>query len=157
MRFNNVIPGGLLILFALAVIAHATTFPRLHGQDYGPDLFPTLIGVGLMVCGGILVFQGLAQRAQVPMVEIGDWARDRANVANVVILLACMIFYILVSGSLGFVPTSLLIMTILLRRFGSSWPASLLIAVLTTFIIHTLFAKLLLVPLPWGILLPVAW
>jgi len=157
MRFNNVIPGGLLILFALAVIAYANTFPRLHGQNYGPDLFPTLIGIGLFICGAILIFQGLSQRAQVPMIDIGDWAQDRRNVANIAILLGSMIFYILVSGSLGFIPTSLLIMTTLLKRFDSTWPASIVIAIITTFVIHTLFAKLLLVPLPWGILLPVAW
>lgn len=157
MRFNNVIPGGLLILFALAEVIYAHSFPRLHGQNYGPDLFPTLIGAGLFLCGVILVFQGMAQRAQVPMVDIGDWAQDGHNVANVVILLACMIFYILVSDSLGFIPTSLLIMTTLLLRFGSSWRSSIILAVATTFVIHTLFAKLLLVPLPWGILLPIAW
>ncbi|SMX47868.1 tripartite tricarboxylate transporter TctB family protein [Maliponia aquimaris] len=157
MRFNNVIPGGLLILFALAEIAYARTFPRLHGQAYGPDLFPTLIGIGLIVCGAILVVQGIAQRAQVPMVEIGDWAQDRGNIANIVILLACMVFYILASQRLGFIPCSLLIMTTLLVRFGSSWRASILIAAITTLVIHTLFAKFLLVPLPWGILLPVAW
>lgn len=157
MRFNNVIPGGLLILFALAEIAYANTFPRLHGQNYGPDLFPTLIGIGLFVCGGILIFQGIAQRAEVPMVDIGDWAKDRSNIANVALVLGSMVFYILVSGTLGFIPTSLLIMTLLLRRFGSGWLASILIAVTTTFVIHTLFAKVLLVPLPWGILLPVAW
>jgi putative tricarboxylic transport membrane protein len=157
MRFNNVIPGGVLILFALAVIAYANTFPHLHGQNYGPDLFPTLIGLGLLVCGGILVVQGVAQRATVPMVEIGDWAKDRRNIADIVILLGSMIFYILASDALGFIPISLLILTVLLLRFGSSWASSISIAVVTTLVIHTLFAKLLLVPLPWGILLPVAW
>ena len=157
MRFNSVIPGGFLILFALAEIAYASTFPRLYGQNYGPDLFPILIGVGMLACGIILIFQGVAQRAQVPMMDIGDWAQDRRNVANVAILLGAIVFYIVVSDSLGFIPSSLLIMTTLLRRFGSSWRVSLLIATITTLTIHTLFAKLLLVPLPWGILLPVAW
>jgi hypothetical protein len=68
-----------------------------------------------------------------------------------------MIFYILVSAALGFIPTSLLILTLLLIRFGSSLRASILVAFATTFVIHTLFAKVLLVPLPWGILPPVAW
>lgn len=157
MRFNNVIPGGVLILFALAEIAYASNFPRLHGQNYGPDLFPTLIGLGLLVCGVILIVQGVAQRATVPMVEIGDWAKDRNNIANIVILLGSMIFYILASDALGFIPISLLILTVLLLRFGSSWASSISIAVVTTLVIHTLFAKLLLVPLPWGILLQVAW
>jgi len=157
MRFNNAIFGAILILFALAEIAYATTFPRLHGQNYGPELFPTIIGVGLLVCGVILVVQGIGQRATVPLVEIGDWAQDRHNIANVVILLGSIVFYILVSDRLGFIPASLLILTTLLVRFGSTLRASLVLAVVTTFIIHTLFAKVLLVPLPWGILLPWAW
>ncbi len=157
MRFNNAIPGVLLIVFALAEIGYATTFPRLHGQDYGPDLFPTLIGGGLFVCGVILIVQGLASRAAIPMVEIGDWAQDRRNVVNIAILLGSIVFYILASDALGFIPASLLILTLLMVRFGSAWHMSLLVAVVTTLIIHTLFVKVLLVPLPWGILLPVAW
>lgn len=157
MRFNNAIPGAVLILFALAEIAYAATFPRLHGQDYGPNLFPTLIGIGLFVCGAILIAQGLRARDTVPLIEIEDWAQDRANLVNVVALLGCIVFYILFSNVLGFIPTSLVILSTLLLRFGSSWPASLAIAVITTMIVHTLFAKVLLVPLPWGILLPVAW
>ena len=157
MRFNNAIPGAILMLFALSVIAYSTTFPSLHGQDYGPNLFPTLISLGMIVCGGILIFQGILQRAAIPMVEIGDWAQDRRNVLNVAILLGCIAFYILISDWLGFIPTSFLILTTLLVRLGSTWRTSLITAVATTFIIHSLFAKVLLVPLPWGILLPIAW
>lgn len=157
MRFNNAVPGGVLIIFALAVIAYSTTFPSLHGQDYGPNLFPTIIGLGLVLCGAILVIQGIAQKATTPMVVIGEWARDRSNVVNVAILIGSIGFYILISDWLGFILTSLLILTTLLVRLGSTWSTSLIVAVVTTFIIHTLFAKVLLVPLPWGILLPIAW
>jgi len=157
MRFNNAIPGAVLIVFALAEIAYATTFPRLFGQNYGPDLFPILIGVGLLICGVILIFQGLGQRAAGPLVEVGDWAQNRRNVVNIAILIGCVVLYILASDALGFIPLSLFILTTLLVRFGSGWRTSLILATATTFIIHTLFAKILLVPLPWGILLPVAW
>ena len=121
------------------------------------DLFPTLIGIGLFVCGVILIAQGIAARTSVPMIAIGEWAQDRRNVANVFILLGCMLFYIVASTPLGFIPTSLLILTTLLIRFGSTWTTSLSVAVVTTFVIHTVFSKFLLVPLPWGILMPVAW
>ena len=157
MRFNDAIPGALLILFALAEIAYATTFPSLHGQNYGPDLFPIIIGCGLLICGAILVAKGVAARARIPMVEVGDWAQDRGNVLNVLILLGGISFYILMSDALGFIPTSLIILVTLLIRLGSTWSSSIIVAIATTFIIHTLFAKVLLVPLPWGILLPVAW
>lgn len=157
MRFNDAIFGIVLIVFALAEIAYTQTFPHLHGQDYGPNLFPIIIGLGLIVCGVILILKGFAQRATTPMVVIDDWAQDRSNVLNVAVLFGSIVFYILISDALGFIPTSLLILTTLLVRLGSSWLTSLVVAIATTLIIHTLFAKVLLVPLPWGILLPVAW
>lgn len=157
MRFNDAIFGIVLIVFALAEIAYTQTFPSLHGQDYGPDLFPMIIGSGLIVCGIILILKGVAHRTNVPMMTVGDWAHDRGNVLNVVVLLGSIAFYILFSGWLGFILTSLLILTTLLVRLGSGWLTSVIVAVATTLIIHSLFAKVLLVPLPWGILLPFAW
>jgi putative tricarboxylic transport membrane protein len=157
MRFNDSVFGVVLIVFAIADIAYAQTFPRLHGQDYGPNLFPTIIGAGFLILGAILIVRGMMQSASVPLMTIGDWAQDRNNVINVVTLIACILFYILFSTWLGFVPTSMLVLSVLLVRLGSSWPVSLAVAMTTTLVIHTLFAKILLVPLPWGLLLPIAW
>lgn len=157
MRFNDAVFGIVLIVFAVAEMAYTQTFPRLHGQDYGPDLFPMIIGLGLIVCGVILILKGIMHRATVPMMAVGDWAQDRGNILNVVLLLGSIAFYILFSDWLGFILTSLLILTMLLVRLGSGWVTSVVVAVATALIIHSLFAKVLLVPLPWGILLPFAW
>jgi len=157
MRFNDAIIGIVLIVFALAEIAYTTTFPRLHGQDYGPDLFPALLGVGLIVCGVILIFKGYAKRTSEPLMVVGDWVENPRNISNVFLLLGSIVFYILASQWLGFILTALVILVTLLVRLGSSWRLSFIVAIATTFIIHTLFAKVLLVPLPWGILLPLAW
>lgn len=157
MRFNDAIFGILLILFAVAEIAYATSFPSLYGQNYGPDLFPIIIGCGLALCGVFLIISGIAKREMMPKVEMGAWASDRGTALNVVLLIAAMVFYILASEWLGFVITSLLILTILFVRLGSSLLTSITIAVIVTLLIHTVFAKVLLVPLPWGVLLPVAW
>lgn len=157
MRFNDSVFGVVLIVFATLEIAYAQTFPRLFGQDYGPDLFPILIGAGLILFGGLLVIRGLKQRSTVPMVTVGDWAQDRNNVINVVVLVACILFYILASEWLGFVPISILILTLLLLRLGTGPVLSVSIALITTVLIHGLFAKVLLVPLPWGLLQPFAW
>lgn len=157
MRFNDTVFGLILIAFAIAEISYSRTFPSLHGQDYGPDLFPTIIGAGLMLFGGILIARGWAQRATQPMVVVGDWAQDRGNVVNVIVLLGSIVFYIVFSTWLGFIPTALLIQSVLLVRLGSSLVLSITVAAISTMVIHTLFAKLLLVPLPWGLLLPVAW
>ena len=157
MRFNDGVFGVILVAFAIAEIAYTSTFPRLHGQDFGPDLFPIIIGAGLMLFGGVLIAKGWAERFTQPMLVLGDWAHDSANVVNVVILLGSVVFYIAFSTWLGFIPTALVIQSVLLIRLGSSPLASITIAAISTMLIHTLFAKVLLVPLPWGLLLPVAW
>ncbi|MCJ7874852.1 tripartite tricarboxylate transporter TctB family protein [Phaeobacter sp. J2-8] len=157
MRFNDAVPGCFLILFAIAEILYTQTFPQLHGQNFGPDLFPILIGGGLIICGGLLVFQGVATRRTVPLLTLGDWSKDRRTVVNLGLMIGSMVFYILFSGSLGFVVTSTLLMTLLLSRLGTALVPSIGIAVLVTMIIHTVFAKILLVPLPWGILQAIAW
>jgi putative tricarboxylic transport membrane protein len=157
MRLNDAIFGVLLIVFAIAEIAYTRTFPSLHGQAYGPDLFPILIGVGFLITGAILTVQGLAQRAGQPLVEVGAWAADRRNVVNFALVLLALLFYIAASDWLGFILTAFVIMLVLLKSFGSGMVTALVIAALTTLGIHTLFARILLVPLPWGVLQPVAW
>ncbi|MEX2519183.1 MAG: tripartite tricarboxylate transporter TctB family protein [Paracoccaceae bacterium] len=157
MRFNDAVIGLVLIVFAIAEIAYTQTFPRLYGQDYGPDLFPILIGVGLIVCGVILVAQGIAARGTSPAMLLGDWAQDRRKLTNLFLLIASVLIYILFSTAIGFIPLSLLILTVLMIRLGTSAMLSVAVAVAATFFIHTMFAKLLLVPLPWGVLLPIAW
>jgi putative tricarboxylic transport membrane protein len=157
MRLNDAVFGVLLIVFAIAEIAYTRTFPSLHGQAYGPDLFPILIGVGFLITGAVLTFQGLAQRAGHTLLEVGAWAADRRNVVNFALVLLALLFYIAASEWLGFILTAFIIMLVLLKSFGSGWVAAVVIATLTTLCIHTLFARVLLVPLPWGLLQPVAW
>lgn len=157
MRFNDAVTGAILIVFALAMMAWTTTFPGLHGQDYGPDLFPLLIGAGLVLCGALLVLRGARERGTVPMVRLGAWAGDRRIATNVILLVGSVVFYILFSDALGFVLVSFGILTLLLVRLGSGGVAGVALAAVVTAAIHSLFAKVLLVPLPWGVLQPVAW
>jgi putative tricarboxylic transport membrane protein len=157
MRLNDAVFGVLLIVFAIAEIAYTRTFPSLHGQAYGPDLFPIMIGVGFLITGAILTWQGLAQRGGQPLLEVGPWADDRRNVVSFALVLLALLFYIVASDWLGFIPTAFIIMLVLLKSFGSGLVTAVVIAALTTLGIQALFARVLLVPLPWGLLQPVAW
>jgi putative tricarboxylic transport membrane protein len=157
MRLNDAVFGVLLIVFAIAEIAYTRTFPSLHGQAYGPDLFPIMIGVGFLITGAMLTIQGLAQRAGHPLLEVGAWADDRRNVVSFALVLLTLLFYIVASDWLGFIPTAFVIMLVLLMSFGARLLTAVVIAALTTLGVQALFARVLLVPLPWGLLQPVAW
>lgn len=157
MRFNDAVIGAVLILFALAEIAYTQTFPGLYGQQFGPDLFPVIIGAGMIGCGVVLVFSGVASRHTVPLVDLGQWAGNRDAWINLVLVIAALLFYIFASEPLGFIPTSMIILVTLLLRFGVGILLTIAVATVTTLLIHQIFAGVLLVPLPWGVLQPIAW
>jgi len=158
MRFNDVFIGVVLLLFGGAVTIHSQlSFPGLPGQEYGPAFFPSIIGVALAGCGVILIVQGIPKRHEVPLVALGEWAKSPHHRTNLVIILGCLLFYILAVDFLGFVPTSVAIMTLLMVRFRVRLMNALAMAIASTLVIHLFFYKFLLVPLPWGILQPIAW
>jgi putative tricarboxylic transport membrane protein len=155
---NDAVIGAVLVLFALAMMWHTRTFPAMPGQDYGPALFPVLIGIGFLITGLILIVSGLRRRRTEGWFAGGEWLRSRIHVARFVAVLGGLIVYILVSGWLGFIPTALLLLFGWLMLFRDGKPvSSLVIALAVTLVVHYAFSQLLLVPLPLGILQPLIY
>ncbi|MEO8410170.1 MAG: tripartite tricarboxylate transporter TctB family protein [Propionivibrio sp.] len=157
MRFNDAVLGAIIAAFAVCVIAIARTFPELPGQDYGPAFFPTVIGGILLICGAILIAKGYATRHQSRWVALGAWSASPGHIANLILVPVAIIVYIFAADDVGFIPIACAVLFVLLFRFGISLIGSLVLAVVTTLVIHTVFYKYLLVPLPWGLLEPFAW
>ncbi len=157
MRLNDAIFGVVLLLFAAAMMAYTQTFPAMPGQSYGPALFPLLIGTGLTVCGAALIVRGVRLRQDAALIAFGDWMGSTRHRVNFALIPAALLFYILAADFLGFIPCAVTILAVLCVRLGSGWLASAVTAVLATLVIHGFFSKFLLVPLPWGLLQPVAW
>jgi putative tricarboxylic transport membrane protein len=158
VRLNDAVIGVALILFALAMIAYTRTFPAMPGQDYGPALFPTLIGIGFIITGVVLTVSGLHQRRRQAFVGGGAWLRSGPQVANFLAVIGGLLIYILVSDWLGFILTSLLLMFGWLVLFRGGKPiSSLVIALAVTLVVDYAFSQLLLVPLPLGLLQPLVY
>lgn len=153
MRLNDAVIGIVLVLFALAMIWHTRTFPAMPGQDYGPALFPTLIGIGFIVTGAILIAGGLARRRTEPWFAGGPWLRSPPHVIDFLAVVGGLLFYILLSDRLGFILTSLALLFVLLVLFRGGRPlSSFAIALVVTLVVNYAFTQLLLVPLPPGLL-----
>ena len=157
MRFNDAVLGVVLVLFGTFVIHEARAFPGLPGQSYGPAFFPTIIGTVLAVSGGILILRGIAHRKEIAFVRLGGWATSSRHVTNVLLVLTSLVAYIFLAEPVGFLPISFAILAIMLFRFGCRLWVSVGLAVGATLLIHTVFYKFLLVPLPWGLLEPFEW
>jgi putative tricarboxylic transport membrane protein len=158
VRINDAVFGAVLLLFAAAMIWHTRTFPGMPGQDYGPALFPVLIGIGFLITGLILVVTGLRRRGTEPWFAGGEWLRSGRRLGGFLAVVGGLLFYILFSNWLGFVPTSVLLLTAWLVTFrGGHWLSSVAIAVVATLIVNYAFTQHLLVPLPLGLLQPILY
>lgn len=155
MRIHDSLIGALLLMLSLAVLWHVQSFPPAAGQQYGPALFPGLIAAGLGLASLALIWQG--RKSSQPLVERGPGLRSRRHVAGFVAALAGMAFYILCADALGFIVCSMLVLVVLQWALGVRIGVALAVALVATLVIHSCFYKLLRVPLPWGILQPLAW
>ncbi len=155
MKVNDAVVGAALIVLAAAILVHIQPYPLIPGQQYGPALFPGLIAVGFIATGALLVLRGV--RRGRPLFEPGGALRSARLATNFVAICAALVFYIVAAEPLGFLVTGALCLAALFLKFGVRPPAAIAIAVIATLVIHTLFYKLLRVPLPWGVLERFAW
>ena len=153
MRTNDIISGLVLIALSGLMIYLTLDFPDFPGQDYGPALFPRILGSGIILCGVILIFRGSsARRAGEPWIAVADWTRDPWHVASFIMLSALVLVYILVSEQIGFIPVAFAMLLCLFLWFRTRLVVALPVAAATTWVVHWFFATMMRVPLPRGIL-----
>ena len=157
MKLNDAVFGVLLLLLGGAVLFVVQGFPKIPGQQVGPALFPGLIAVGLCIGGAMLLVRGWAARHDAAWFRPGAWVRSPRHVLAFLLVPASVVFYMLVSEKLGFLPTASIVLAALFCLLRVPPGRALLIAVIASLVIHFAFYKLLRVPLPWGVLMPVAW
>lgn len=157
MKFNDAVVGVVLLALSLTVLIVTASYPTIPAQRVGPALFPSLIAIGLAVGGVILTVRGWRDRASVPMLRLEAWVESGRHLTAVVLVIASVVFYIVAVDRLGFIFTAFAMLTALFRVFRVAWPRSIVVAAIATLAIHFAFYKLLRVPLPWGVLTPIAW
>ena len=153
MRFNDAVVGAAFLLIAAAMIAMTFSFPAFPGQQYGPSLFPRIIGAGIIGCSALLIIRGLRERAiGGRWLTLDGWTGEPHRIASFALMLGAMAFYLVASEPLGFIPCALLIQLILFLWFGVRPVTAVVVAVVMTGLVHWFFSSLMRVPLPRGIL-----
>ena len=138
------------------MIAFTATFPAFPGQNYGPSLFPRVLGSLLIICGGLLMWRGIAaRRAGAPLVVMAAWTRQPWRVGAFFLMLALLLAYIVFSETIGFIPMAFVTLGLLFLWLGARPLTALITTVVATLVIYWFFASLLRVPLPRGWLDPI--
>jgi putative tricarboxylic transport membrane protein len=153
MRFNDAVIGSVLAAIAIAVLIHVETFPSLPLHEVGPATFPRALAWGLLGCGVILVFSGFRTRATIPMLSLGSWARSPRSWRRLIMVPGAVLAYTFAAVPVGFIPTTALLLFILVMDFSHGrWIAALSISATFTCVVYLVFVHILLVPLPPGVL-----
>jgi putative tricarboxylic transport membrane protein len=157
---------GLFLIALGGVSAYAgSRLPPVPGQQIGPNVFPMVVGLGLCFCGGLIAFgigrhyedeaeADLAAVSGPPTESPGTqgWLRGLMALVPPGLLL----FYVYAVDWLGFLVTASIVIFTAAMALGARLRLAVPLALVAPFVVHLIFAKLLRVPLPWG-LVPPPW
>jgi putative tricarboxylic transport membrane protein len=157
MHLSDRITGGFLVLLGALAFWGGSRLPAVPGQDVGPAVFPIVVGGGLVLCG-LMIALGIGhsfEEAEIEPVEahegLARWLGERRALAAFVPP-ALMLFYVLASETLGFLPTAFVMVLVAALALGASLRLAAGMAVCAPPLVHLVFYKLLRVPLPEGLL-----
>jgi putative tricarboxylic transport membrane protein len=151
MKISDTVVGAGFVAAGACILTATLTYPTLEGGHPGPSLFPRLVA-GLMVgFGGVLSLQGLRARDVSDAVAWRSLYRNPAFL-NALVVLGSVVAYLLLVERAGFLLMGATVLFAIMWRLEVPPLKALLVAGLLTVSVHFLFAKVLRVPLPLGIL-----
>ena len=151
MKISDTVSGLIFILAGAGIAIEAQSFPAIAGQPYGSTFFPTLIGIAMAIGGFCLAGNAVIRKTVLPLVVLPDWLKSPRGIGSFVLILGSLIFYMALAERLGFILTAFLLIVVLQKWMGAKLLPALAIAALATGLFYTVFAILLRVPLPHGV------
>ncbi|MFB7146010.1 tripartite tricarboxylate transporter TctB family protein [Agrobacterium deltaense] len=145
--------GLLVAVVGIVIIYMSLQLPEPMSDThiaYGPGFFPALLGVAAAVAGVTLaiVRPGAGQNEDEDAVAPAEAPR----LGGPVLVLLAMLSYIYLSDLIGFIPLATATLTILLMFGGMRFPKAIALSLLASILVYLMFSKVLLVPLPRGLL-----
>ncbi|MFN3526029.1 MAG: tripartite tricarboxylate transporter TctB family protein [Paracoccus sp. (in: a-proteobacteria)] len=157
MKITDAVSGVLLMGLGLFMLWQASQFPSFGGQPYGAALLPRLLAGGFVLGGGLLILRDLLARrhaaaAAGPWVALEPELRQGTGMAALLVVLGNVLAQIWLAPRLGYLPVSVLGLAALFAVLRLRPLSALLLAVGASAACWWLFAVLLRVPLPRGLM-----
>jgi putative tricarboxylic transport membrane protein len=148
---TDLLLGLGFVIGGSVVVAASQTTPTIPGQVYGPGFFPFLIGCGLIL-GGIVMATRAVIDPTVPESAAGLPAGGPAHLLTLAFVLIGLVGCIFLMEPVGFIPvtTALTAGFMILLRVSPLVATALALA--GSIVVTLIFSKILLVPLPSGLL-----
>jgi len=150
VKINDLLFGLIIAGLGLAVLIYAGTLPDVPGHYYGPGLFPTVIGAGFLVCGGVLAGSTFKSRERSTLIDCPDWRGASRGLVQVALMSVAILVFVGFGDLIGFRLFAFVTLAAMYLVAGRGLLVSLLLAVVITALLDTLFVGLLGVPLPVG-------
>ena len=128
---------------------HVQSFPSLDNGYPGPALFPSVLAVLFILCGIGLIIQGIRQHEK--LLKFDTDTLTFSGLLNILFVLGAIVCYIFLAETIGFLIFSFMVLLILMKWLKVKTLSSIVMSFGVTLVIYLLFAKVLLVPLPWGL------
>lgn len=164
MQLSDRFTGLFLIALGGVSAYGGSRLPPVPGQQVGPNVFPMVVGAGLVLCGALIAlgigrhFEDEAEAdlaahstPEAPRNEAGWWRGLMGLVPP-----GLLLFYVLAVDWLGFLVTAAVIVLTASLALGARLRLAVPLAIGAPLFVHLVFSKLLRVPLPFG-LLPAPW
>ncbi len=151
MKISDTLVGVGFVGGGALVFAATLTYPPMDGGHPGPALFPRIIATLMAGFGGLVAVRGVRARDATQEVAWRELFRNPGFI-NALFVLAGGGAYITLADWLGFLLTGTLVLFVLMWRLAVPPLRAGVVAVALTVVVHGLFAKVLRVPLPAGLL-----
>jgi putative tricarboxylic transport membrane protein len=169
MQLSDRVTGGFIAVLGGLAAYGGSRLPPVPGQQIGPNVFPLVVGMGLVACGAMIAL-GVGRRyeeeAEADLAKItsqiaadtGETDQPHGWWRGLLALVppGLLLFYVLAVERIGFLPTAATIVLLTSLALGARLRLAALMAVCGPLFVNLVFLKLLRVPLPSG-LLPLPW
>ena len=159
MHLSDRTSGLFVAGLGLAAAYGGSLLPPVPGQQVGPNVFPLVVGIGLVICGAMIALgigHKFEEEAEAAVADLEppapEQARGRLYGLRALLPPLLLVFYYFAVERLGFVPTAALMVLVLSRALGASWRLAIPVALCAPPLVHLAFYKLLRVPLAAGLL-----
>ena len=169
MRLSDRVTGPFMVALGALAAYGDSRLPPVPGQQIGPDVFPLVVGSGLIICGAMIALgigRHYEEEAEADLAKITGQLATETGAADqprawwrglkALVPPALLLFYVLVVERLGFLPTAGAIVLVTSLALGARLRLAIPMAFFAPLAVNLVFAKLLRVPLPSGFL-PLPW